>query len=116
MTSTGLYKHYKGNLYRVLFVAPWWSPGERVFPGLHVHVAPYDYDVGVRVLNRDAFLTAEWSGNEPSVLSLNAPIVIYVSLSGHGRVSARTLAEFEEQISYNAVTLTPTLRFERIGP
>lgn len=112
--TPGLYRHYKGNLYRVLFLAEW--AGEA--PPASDAVLPVGmrevYDEPVELTVGDSadtlLLEARWSGNT-SVVNLDERVVIYVSLSGSGRVSARSEAEFEESISDGA----PGLRFERIG-
>jgi hypothetical protein len=109
----GVFKHYKGNLYRVLFVAPWWSVlREPLQPDQFLYVAPNEYGVGLLTSSTsNSFLMAKWSGND-GVVRLEEPVVIYVSLSDHGRVSARTVREFEEKGCLGTMDLP---RFERIG-
>ena len=116
----GLYKHYKGNLYRVLFVAEWVEElGRRLEltcdAALVVGMREvYDEDVELTVgtCSLDTpLLLAKWSGND-NVVAKGEPVVIYVSLSGEGRVSARTVKEFEEKGRLGTMDLP---RFERIG-
>ena len=114
----GVYRHYKGNLYRVLFAPPWW--GTRVKPLKAddvVHVAAYDDTIGL--LDQSAphvFMTALWSGNGATLLDNNEPIVIYVALYDNGRVAARTLAEFAEFGTFDGGSFGfQSWRFERIG-
>lgn len=121
MVTPGLYRHYKGNDYRVLWILPWWGGYAKVVtlrPDDLVHVCVSSDErldeIGVRSadMHNCAILTAKWSGGDETKLTyLEGRIVIYVSLSTPGRISARTEKEFEETISDGA----PGLRFTRIG-
>lgn len=125
----GLYRHYKGNSYRVLFVAIWSdNEFETPAPDSDVYVYPGS-DVGhfkrskismfaaTRSAEQEfAIIVAKWSGNpDGPVNKYDQPIVIYVALYGDGRVSARTVEEFEEQVQQPLDTFTRP-RFEWIGP
>lgn len=109
MIEPGLYKHYKGKLYRVLFVAPWWSGQDQLKPNDPLDVVVRDDAVGVQFLDdNNVVFTARWSGNDFARLDRGEPIVIYVALYDDGRVAARLLNEFEEIVD-------GVPRFERIG-
>lgn len=114
MTTPGLYLHYKGNVYRVLFVAEWWSVLREVLQlDQPVYVTPNNYGVGLLTsATSGTFMTAKWSGND-GVARLEERVVIYVALYGDGRVAARTEREFEEYIGEH--DLNAVCRFERIG-
>jgi hypothetical protein len=118
MITPGLYRHYKGKSYRVLFVAPWWSGlDDTLQPDQLIHVTSNEYAAGegldgvglVTSATELSFLTVKWSGNNGTV-RLEECVVIYVALYAAGRVAARTVAEFEEGIKE-----TGGRRFERIG-
>lgn len=121
MVTPGLYRHYKGPLYRVLFVADWLSktapePDEilQVFLiASRIYVSDVrDKEDRVHFGEGLVLDNVRWSGNTSRVNDeRNKRVVIYVSLSGEGRVSARTVKEFEESIGDGA----PSVRFERIG-
>jgi hypothetical protein len=115
----GLYKHYKGNLYRVLFVVEWSGAlGEpSLEPDENVLVRADDNkglcacrrtDFWEYKLDDVEFLEAKWSGNNGVVFDLEQ--VVYVALYGEGRVSVRTAKEFAEDADAGGP------RFERIGP
>lgn len=103
MIKPGVYQHYKGPLYRVLFLAEWMGDGVpkadatmlvEIMDGSWVGICSTrrTYTSG----SRFSILTAKWSGNTNDVAD-GDPIVIYVSLSESGRVSARTVKEFEQR-------------------
>jgi hypothetical protein len=114
--SPGLYKHYKGNLYRVLLVACW-SSQEAPKPDGVVSVWVSQDSCEVLVSKSagwlDGVFDARWSGNDADVSS-NEGVVVYVGIYGEGRVSARTEKEFDQ------VVLVPggsdVRRFTRVGP
>lgn len=108
---SGLYRHYKnGQLYRFLFVCH-----------MSLSATPRD-DEPLKVFSQDDFLflgkpgecstclfEARWSGNPRVVLtgpsdedygSRLFPIAIYVAIYDNGRIAARPLAEFEEQVEH----------------
>ncbi len=103
MVTPGLYKHYKGNSYRVLFCAVW---RERVTPADDVEVV-----LGCDSTGRELYacavgssgqvpaadlLLARWSGN--THIEYAETVVVYVALYGIGRVSVRPVREFEGQV------------------
>lgn len=109
MIKPGVYQHYKGPLYRVLFIAEW---GVRDMPEPDIVLATYaeansDESVSLRVRPRQngnpgfyggaGLFDARWSGNSTTIY-IGEAVVIYVSLSERGRVSARTVKEFEEYV------------------
>lgn len=115
MIEPGLYRHYKSTdaapkLYRVLFVAPWWSVHrETLLPDQPLHVVHNEYSNGLLTsVTSTAFMTALWSGNS-STVRLDERVVIYVALYGEGRVAARTEKEFAEHVAPHE------RRFERIA-
>lgn len=82
---------------------------------------PVQSSAFARALQRVSFyevvMRARWSTNTNDVLPGNA-VVIYVSLYGEGRVSARTLVEFEEHVDAPCAIGGPShrvARFKRIG-
>jgi hypothetical protein len=112
MVTPGLYRHYKGPLYRVLFVAECRGIDKlEADEVLRVGDADGQYTEIVkeqlwhRELNFSHLLDARWSGNTTRVAA--GPVVIYVALYDTGRVAARPLDEFEEHID-------GVPRFERI--
>lgn len=122
----GVYKHYKGNSYRVLFTAEWFT---RDMPDEDALVAVYaeansDQSVSLRVRLREkdnpgfyggaGLFDARWSSNSTTVY-LGTLVVIYIALYGDGRVSARTVEEFEEQVQQPGDTFKRP-RFEWVGP
>lgn len=110
----GLYQHYKGRLYRVLFVAPFWGHGTYgLLPDDLLFVCSGVDNIGVRLASDTAFMTAKWSGNG-SELTSDGPVVIYVALYDEGRVAARPLKEFVENV--DAAPGVREQRFKRIGP
>jgi hypothetical protein len=115
MVTPGLYEHYKGPRYRVLFVAPWvWDGRSPVADALLLVIARPAPAVQIQAgggLYGELLFIAKWSTNTNDV-SEGLPIVIYVSLSEQGRVSARTVKEFEERVPTEA---TRPPRFQRIG-
>jgi hypothetical protein len=127
MIESGLFRHYKGNLYRVLFIAPWWSGQDQLKADDRLDVVAYDDSVGVRWhdTSNSTIFEARWSGNDFIRLDVDDPIVIYVALYDDGRVAARPLKEFEESVDvpcpapqahntpFAGVDRVP--RFERIG-
>ena len=122
MIEPGLYRHYKGKLYRVLFVAPWWSGQDQLKADDVLDVVVRDGDVGVQWLDgsNNTIFEARWSGNDFIRLDVDEPIVIYVALYDEGRVAARPLKEFEERVSAPCFANVPgethdVRRFERIG-
>jgi len=122
----GLYRHYKGNSYRVLFVATWKGASPKENASCPVWTAPESVVNGqfVRALaprigllspnNTEGVLVAKWSGNDNEIKP-DERIVIYVALYGDGRVSARTVKEFEEQVQQPDDTFMRP-RFEWAGP
>lgn len=114
---TGLYKHYKGAFYRVLFTAEWIAGSrpetndqlaivmvDSTWLGVHKDYAPLSgmcFDL----------LKARWSGNT-NAIAPGELVVIYVSLSTPGRISARALTEFSENVSVDGRMLP---RFERVA-
>lgn len=127
MVTPGLYRHYKSTeaapkLYRVLFVVPWWSHGAILKPDTPLYVAAYDDGIGIRTSpsgGSEPFLKALWSGNGDLCPGLDEYVVVYVALYGDGRVSVRTVKEFEALVPNgdNAHLYQKSLvsRFERIG-
>lgn len=112
----GVYKHYKGNSYRVLFVAPWWSAQDQLKADDQLSVVAYNSRIGIKWhTNVAPVLDVLWSGNDFTRLDLDDQIVIYVALYGDGRVSARTVEEFEEQVQQPGDTFKRP-RFEWVGP
>lgn len=116
VVKPGVYKH-KGNLYRVLFDARWRSalpPTENgdVLVGCETDGWPEAFAGAAH--SDSAFLTVKWSGNNTSVEHLDT-VVIYVALYGDGRVSARTVTEFEEMVQ-QPVHGNMQPRFEWVGP
>jgi hypothetical protein len=105
VVSPGVYRHYKENLYRVLFVVTW-ADYER--PDLDDDVCIYIDGNGLGAVcghrkPARCVLTVKWSGNpcapgEEACVSAGDAVVIYVSLSASGRVSARTEIEFEQMV------------------
>ena len=128
MVTPGLYRHYKGPLYRVLFVADWLSKtapeSDEVLEVFLVANRIYVSDVRDKE-DREHFGdglildNVRWSGNTSRVNDeRNKRVVIYVSLSDDGRVSARTVREFEEMVDVPCADGGPSHRvprFERIG-
>ncbi len=125
MIEPGLFRHYKGNDYRVLFTAAW-ADYERPQPDDDV-ILYVDSLYGRRTIGfsavcghrkpPQAFMKVKWSGNpcEPTdenCVSAGDTIIIYVSLSSPGRLSARTEVEFEDKLSGDL----KVERFQRIGP
>lgn len=134
MIEPGIYRHYKNNLYRVLFVATW-ADYERPQPDDDVLV----YLDGTRVSAvcghrkpPHVLMTVKWSGNpchphDETAVDAGDGVVIYVSLSEKGRLSARTEEEFAERLPSSTVitemngwtceagVVHPPLRFTRIG-
>ena len=126
MIAPGLYRHYKGNYYRVLFAPVIFTEGEHADVD-GVEVAPLaPNDEVVVYVSDDHFLCAcpasvfpvgkflrlalaKWSGNGAHLAGDR--VVIYVGLYGDGRVSARDLSEFE-----GAVDGSNKLRFARVSP
>lgn len=122
MIEPGVFKHYKkGFLYRVLFVATWAHQSEWLVSDADLLVAMVSVTGQQTVIvqrapetNGGAFrgapmFAAKWSGNDGHLGSMD-PLVVYVGLYGHGRVSVRALKEFEENVKE-----TGGPRFERIG-
>lgn len=102
----GVYQHYKGNLYRVLFGAEWCGETPTTDALCSVFVAGIESDASptraVGVARAGAswglpLFEARWSGNTNSVKPYQH-VVVYVSLSDSGRVSIRTVKEFEETV------------------
>ena len=118
MITPGLYRHYKGPVYRVLFVAKWNGPEVPLPPDTEIGV----YFLGGRAAwanegTSGSLLTVKWSENGGRAL-FQDPIVIYVSLSAEGRMSARTMREFEESVDAPCAdggSSHRVPRFERIG-
>ena len=121
MVTAGLYKHYKGNVYRVLFVAKWVWDGRVPAADADVLVIArpepcVQLKSGGGLYGKPLF-TAKWSSNTYAV-GEGLPIVIYVALYGDGRVAARRLDEFEERVDAPCADGGPShrvSRFERIG-
>lgn len=127
MTSPGVYKHYKaGRLYRVLFVATWAHSEEWIVsdadlltfvsgPAIFVQRAP---ETTGGYFRGTPLVGVKWSGNDGHLHAHNR-LVVYVGLYGQGRVSARTLKEFEENVDVpcadGVVDKHTAPRFERIG-
>lgn len=123
MITPGLYQHYRNREhYRVLCVVRAYSG----FKGL-VASQPLQIHVAAPAAKRDgifidagspnAFMTAQWSGNGGD-LAWEEPVVIYVALYDDGRISARPLKEFEEDVTTPCADSGPSHRvprFERIG-
>jgi hypothetical protein len=112
----GLFRHYKNKLYRVLFVAPWWSGQDQLKADDVLDVVAYDDSVGVRWhdAGNSTIFEAQWSGNDFIRLDVDEPIVIYVALYDEGRVAARPLKEFEGRVGLDGFS-PDVARFERIG-
>jgi hypothetical protein len=124
VVTAGLYRHYKGrdyrpHDYRVLLVAEWVWDGRTPTTDCELLViarpAPaVQLRAGGGLYGRPLF-TARWSSNTNDVFEGQA-IVIYVALYGEGRVAARRLKEFEEEVDVGAPELgLRGARFERIG-
>jgi hypothetical protein len=114
MVTPGLYRHYKGPLYRVLFVAEW-VRCETLVPDKLCHVSIVDGWLGVICMPNfgTELMTALWSGNDTHAAQPEEHVVIYVALYDTGRVAARPLDEFEERV--DVMGGGSVLRFERIG-
>lgn len=118
MITSGLYRHYKGPLYRVLFIAEW-ARLPPAGPDAPCYVQVVDNTLWVSIEKKvgpgPRVVVAKWSGNDNEVVT-DDHVVIYVSLSEHGRVSARTEKEFEEEVEIAVNGTGYTLsRFDRIG-
>ena len=120
MITAGLYKHYKGQTYRVLFVAKWVWDGRSPAADADVLVIARpepcaQLKSGGGLYGKPLF-NAKWSGNTSEV-GEGSPIVIYVALYGEGRVAARRLDEFEEVVDAPSCSDANrrVARFERIG-
>ena len=117
MTTPGLYVHSKSNKrYRVLFEAQWLD-GKDLEPDMSLGIHVLDSDgVALWVWRQEStsthkpFVLVKWSGNKPC--AWRAPLVIYVALYDEGRVSARTVEEFEEIVQLNNKDVP---RFVRVG-
>lgn len=100
MASPGLYRHYKGNIYRVLFEATW-ADSPPATDAIVTVGANYMGHIVACVPERSAFegliLEARWSGNTTDVVHTE-PLVVYVALYGIGRVSVRPEKEFDEGV------------------
>ena len=113
----GLYVHSKSNKhYRVLFLAQWLD-GRDPEPDVPLGVHVLDSDGVALWVWRQAsssqhkpFMLAKWSGNKPC--AWRDSLVIYVALYDEGRVSVRTVAEFEEIVQINGKDVP---RFVRVG-
>jgi hypothetical protein len=119
MVSPGVYEHYKNqNRYRVLFIATW-ADYERPQPDDDVLI----YFDGSRLSAvsghrrpSNVLMTVKWSGNpcdpnSEAAVDAGDGVVIYVSLSEHGRLSARTEMEFMDKLPGDL----HVERFRRIG-
>src|SRR5690349_17770408 len=121
VVEPGVYRHYKGGLYRVLFRAPFWGHRAVIAPDRLLSVCVSMDIVGVRLSSGTEFMTAKWSGNDgDGAVAMDELLVVYVSLAEHGRVSVRTAKQFVEQVGCSmreaAPGFTTVVRFERIGP
>lgn len=117
IVEPGLYRHYKGNLYRVLFVVPWWGSRRPVSADAVIHVKSFD-DLPGAVDHADAmaFMTALWSGNGSTRLEVDEPIVVYIALYGEGRIAARVGWEFTQDVEVSSPAgPVRKPRFERVG-
>ena len=121
VVRAGLYRHYKGNAYRVLFVAKWVWDGRSPTADAELLVIArpepcVQLKSGSSGLYGKPLFTARWSSNTNDV-GEGLPIVIYVALYGDGRVAARRLDEFEERVDAPSCADTDRRapRFERIG-
>ena len=106
-----MYRHYKGNDYRVLFTVTW-ADYERpqadddvlIFIDGTFGRVGFSAVCGHRQRQpQNTFMKVKWSGNpcEPTdanCVSAGDAVVIYVSLSNPGRLSARTEIEFKEKL------------------
>ncbi len=127
MIQPGVYRHYKGPLYRVLFTATWAHSIEWIVPDQELLTFVKGQTIFVQRLPETRpggffggtpLFTVKWSGNDGHLRTAER-LVTYVSLSEQGRVSARTVGEFEEMVDNKAGTLSVVCqvpRFERIGP
>ena len=116
MVTAGLFRHYKGNAYRVLFVARWVAFGKQPTPDAELLIVARPGPAVQLVssgLYGEPLFKARWSGNTNEAHEGDA-IVIYVALYGEGRVAARHLDEFEEVIDTGVAGIRRA-RFERIG-
>jgi len=103
VVEPAIYRHYRDNLYRVLFTVTW-ADYERPEPDDDVCIYIDGDKLGAVCGHRKpprCILTVKWSGNpcaphEETCVSAGDTVVIYVSLSPSGRVSARTEIEFEQ--------------------
>lgn len=102
----GLYRHYKGNFYRVLFTARYMGKGDLVPDEVVEFFISLDEAVGVTdavglvidrptAIRRNAFL-ARNSTDGPT--PTGCMLVIYVCLYGNGRVSVREAGEFAADV------------------
>ncbi|HEV3059646.1 MAG TPA: hypothetical protein VGY48_15455 [Vicinamibacterales bacterium] len=128
MVEPGVFEHYKGNRYRVLFTAMW-ADYERPQPDDDVLI--YVESTRAREGSSAALaavcggrhptgiiMTVKWSGNlvpphGETAVSAGDVVVIYVSLSEKGRLSARTEVEFEEKLSGG---FSGVERFRKVEP
>jgi len=127
--SPGLYKHYKGNLYRVLFLAGYSESdsaplkpddGLVVWHSISSGEVLVSKRVDWMVKTNVGFLNIKWSGNEGVSPAKGESIIVYVGLYGEGRVSARTEKEFAEMVSVlcdlpKCAVEHERPRFERVG-
>lgn len=116
MVTPGLYVHSKSNKrYRVLFAADWLdSPPTNpdvlckiVLGGTSCLV------IGPELFREEKFnilFTARWSGNKPC--KVNDPCIVYVALYDDGRVSVRSVEEFEEVVQLNGKDVPRFVRAE----
>jgi hypothetical protein len=117
MVEPGVYRHYKDNLYRVLFTATW-ADYERPEPDDDVLIYWDGAKLGAACNHRKPswpIMTVRWSGNpcEPpdeACVSAGDAVVIYVGLYGMGRLSARTEIEFTQKLDLGIE------RFRPVGP
>jgi hypothetical protein len=116
---TGLYKHWTGNHYRVLFEAEWLDgsdPQPDQLLGVHAMVLHSFSEPVFRVwpyphtARHKHSLLARWSGNTPC--TWNEPCVVYIALYGDGRVSVRSVKEFTEIVNIDGKSVP---RFVRVG-
>jgi len=120
MVEPGVYKHYKGQQYRVLFMATW-ADYERPQPDDDV-IVYVDGKLSAVCAHRkplNVLMTVKWSGNPcdsnaEAAVDAGDTVVIYVGLYGEGRLSARTETEFTERVAKPDSEMT--VRFRRIGP
>lgn len=124
MTTPGLYRHFKGQHYRVLCVAEWTR--EPPVPNGVVSVCLVD-GTWLAAVNADSawakgknslfhFFAARWAGNDNCPLSAEL-VVVYIALYDEGHLWVRTEREFKETVDVGGA---PELgmqgpRFERIG-